>query len=226
MDIIQAIKERHSVRAYTMQKIEEEKRQRLQTVVDECNAEGKLNIFIRYDDPEGFDSRMAHYGSFRNVNNYIVLAGPADRDIEEACGYYGERLVLEAQMLGLNTCWVALTFNKKMVQKLIPEGQKLCMVIALGYGESQGTAHKGKSLEQLVVSKGVMPDWFRKGAEAAMLAPTAVNQQKFEMGVKDGEPVIRIAGRGFYTKTDLGIVKYHFEAASGRKVRLSDEKES
>ncbi len=226
MDIIQAIEERHSVRAYTTQRIEEEKRQRLQTVVDECNAEGGLNIFIRYDDPEGFDSRMAHYGSFRNVNNYIVLAGPADRDIEEACGYYGERIVLEAQMLGLNTCWVALTFNKKMVQKLIPEGQKLCMVIALGYGESQGAAHKGKSLEQLVVSKGVMPDWFRKGAEAAMLAPTAVNQQKFEMGVKDGEPVIRVSGRGFYTKTDLGIVKYHFEAASGRKVRLQGVQEA
>ncbi len=218
MDIIQAIQERHSVRAYTTQKIEEEKRRQLQAVVDECNAEGDLNIFIRYDDPEGFDSRMAHYGSFRNVANYIVLAGPEGRDIEEACGYYGERIVLEAQMLGLNTCWAALTFNKKMVQKLIPEGCKLCMVIALGYGENQGTAHKSKPLDQMLVSKGTMPDWFRKGAEAAMLAPTAVNQQRFQMGVKDGEPVIRIAGRGFYTKTDLGIVKYHFEAASGRKV--------
>lgn len=219
MDMMQAIRERHSVRSYTTAKIEPEKRERLQAVIDACNTEGGLNLFIRYDDPEGFDSRMAHYGNFRNVANYIVLAGPKDRDIDEACGYYGERVVLEAQMLGLNTCWVALTFNRKMVQKLIPADQKLCMVIALGYGENQGSAHKGKSLDQVVVSKGTMPDWFRKGAEAALLAPTAVNQQKFEMGVKDGEPVIRVSGHGAYTKTDLGIVKYHFEAASGRKVK-------
>lgn len=219
MDVIQAIQERHSVRAYTGRKIKEEKRLRLQAAADACNAESGLHLFIRYDDPAGFDSHMAHYGNFRNVNNYIVLAGPKDREIEEACGYYGEKLVLEAQMLGLNTCWTALTFNKKQVRKLIPAGEQLCMVIALGYGENPGVAHKGKSLDELMATRGNMPDWFRKGAEAAMLAPTAVNQQKFLMGIKDGEPVIRISGRGFYTKTDLGIVKYHFEAASGRKVR-------
>ncbi len=219
MDIIQAIRERHSVRAYKDQKIEEDKRQKLQEAANACNAESGLHIFIRYDDPEGFDSRLAHYGSFRNVNNYIVLAGPVGEEIEEACGYYGEKLELEAQMLGLNTCWAALTFNKKMVKKLIPDGQQLCMVIALGYGEDPGVPHKGKNLDQVVVSRGNMPDWFRKGAEAALLAPTAVNQQRFQMGIKDGSPVIRIDGRGFYTKTDLGIVKYHFEAASGRKVK-------
>lgn len=219
MDILQAIQERHSVRVYKDQPIEEEKRTKLQDLAGACNAESGLHIFIRFDDSEGFDSRMAHYGSFRNVKNYIVLAGPEGKDIEEDCGYYGEKLVLEAQMMGLNTCWVALTFNKKMVKKLIPDGEQLCMVIALGYGENQGTAHKGKSLDELMATKGSMPDWFRKGAEAAMLAPTAVNQQKFKMGIKDGEPVIRISGRGFYTKTDLGIVKYHFEAASGRKVQ-------
>ncbi len=219
MDVFQAIQERHSVRAYTDRPVEEEKRLKLQALADECNKESGLHIFIRYDDPEGFDCRMAHYGSFRNVRNYIVLAGPEGTDIQEACGYYGEKLVLEAQMMGLNTCWAALTFNKKMVKKLIPDGEQLCMVIALGYGENQGAAHKSKSLDALMATGGNMPDWFRKGAEAAMLAPTAVNQQKFKMGIKDGQPVIKKDGRGFYTKTDLGIVKYHFEAASGRKVQ-------
>lgn len=219
MDVLQAIEARHSVRAYTEQKIEEEKRQELDRFVDECNAESGLHIFIQYDDPQGFDSRMAHYGNFQNVNNYIVLAGPKGEDIEEKCGYYGEKIAIKAQMMGLNTCWVALTFNKKQVKKMIPDGQQLCMVISLGYGQTQGNAHKGKSLDDLMATRGNMPDWFRKGAEAAMLAPTAVNQQKFKMGIKDGEPVIRVEGRGFYTKTDLGIVKYHFEAASGHKVR-------
>ncbi|MBR1931435.1 MAG: nitroreductase [Lachnospiraceae bacterium] len=219
MDTLQAIRERHSVRAYTEQKIEEDKRAVLEKLVNEINAESGLHMQIHFDDPEGFDSRLAHYGRFENVNNYIVLAGKKDEDIEEKCGYYGEKLVLEAQKLGLNTCWVASTFNKSVVKKLLPPEEKLCVVISLGYGQTQGVQHKGKSLEHVVASKGNMPDWFRAGAEAALLAPTAINQQKFKMGIKDGEPVIKVSGIGVLTKVDLGIVKYHFEVASGRKVQ-------
>ena len=219
MDLIQAMKERHSVRAYTKQRIEEEKRNKLNILIEECNEESGLHIQIRYDDPSGFDSMLAHYGKFRNVNNYIIMAGVESYNLQERCGYYGEKIVLKAQMMGLNTCWVALSFNKTNVRKLIPDGEKLVLVIAIGYGETQGLPHKGKSLENVMAIKGKMPDWFRRGAEAALLAPTAINQQKFKMGIKDGNPVIRISGKGPYTKIDLGIVKYHFEAASGHKVR-------
>ena len=117
MDIIQAIKERHSVRVYSGKKIEEEKRRKIDTLIEECNEESGLHIQIRYDDPSGFDSRLAHYGKFRNVENYIILAGIPSDDLQEKCGYYGEKLVLEAQMMGLNTCWTALTFNKTNVKK-------------------------------------------------------------------------------------------------------------
>lgn len=219
MDLLQAIKERHSVRAYTEQKIETEKRQKLDTLIQARNAESGLHIQIRYDDPAGFDSTLAHYGKFRNVNNYLVLAGKPSSDLQERCGYYGEKIVLEAQRMGLNTCWVALSFHKSAVKKLIPEGEKLVLVIAIGYGETQGTPHKSRSLEKIADTKVDTPDWFRKGVEAALLAPTAINQQKFKIGLKDGEPVIRIAGMGPYTKIDLGIVKYHFEVASGHKTR-------
>ncbi|MBQ1888378.1 MAG: nitroreductase, partial [Firmicutes bacterium] len=34
---------------------------------------------------------------------------------------------------------------------------------------------------------------------------------------RDGEKVTaKVSGLGFYTKIDLGIVKYHFEIGSGR----------
>lgn len=218
MDLAQAIQERHSVRAYTGQKIEEEKRQELDTLIRGCNEESGLHIQICYDDPDGFDSKMAHYGKFSNVNDYIILAGRPSEDLEEKCGYYGERIVLEAQAMGLNTCWVGLTFNKRNVKKRIPKGEKIALVIAIGYGETQGIPHKERPLDRFVATKGEMPDWFRKGAEAALLAPTALHQQKFKMGIRDGKPVIRRAGRGPYTKVDLGIVRYHFETASGHKV--------
>lgn len=44
MDLLQAIQERHSVRVYTEQKIEDEKRQRLSALIRECNEESGLHI--------------------------------------------------------------------------------------------------------------------------------------------------------------------------------------
>ena len=217
MTILEAIDARHSVRAYQEKPINQETRRRLDEFAEKCNQESGLHFFIRYDDPDGFDSRLAHYGHFRNVRNYIVLAGNQRPGFDFDCGYYGEKIVLFAQQLGLNTCWAALTFNRKKVRELIPEGETMCMVIALGYGETQGSSRKSKTAGD--VTEGECgQEWFAKGVEAALKAPTAINQQKFRFS-RDGEKVtLKTDGFGFYTKVDLGIVQYHFEIVSGHPV--------
>ena len=219
MTELEAIRARHSVRAYLEKPIPAELRRQLNDCVEALNRESGLHITIQYDDPAGFDSRLAHYGSFRNVANYIVLAGKKEGDFDFRCGYYGEKLVLFAQTLGLNTCWAALTFNKKKVRQLIPEGESLCMVIALGYGETQGRQHKSKDAAKVQELAGETPDWFKQGLEAALLAPTAVNQQKFCFSIEAGEPTARVKGIGSCTRVDLGIAALHFELGSGRKVK-------
>ena len=218
MTIMEAIDARHSVRAYKDVPIGQDIRGKLDEFVSRCNEESGLHITVRYDDPEGFDSRLARYGSFRNVKNYIILAGRKTADFNYICGYYGEKVVLYAQQLGLNTCWAALTFNRKKVRELIQEDETLCMVIALGYGETQGHPHKGKSLHDVVEVKGGMPEWFVEGVESALKAPTAVNQQKFTFSLDDGKPSVRARGLGSNVKVDLGIVAYHFDAATGMNV--------
>lgn len=218
MTTLEAIDARHSVRAYKDMPVADDIRQQLNWYVEKCNQESGLHIFIRYDDPDGFNSRLAHYGNFRNVKNYIVLAGKKDSDFEYRCGYFGEKIVLFAQQHGLNTCWAALTFNKRKVKELIPEGETLCMVIALGYGETQGNARKSKTPEA-VTESGMDQSWFAKGIDAALKAPTAVNQQKFAFSMRNGEPFIRVKGIGSYTKVDIGIVACHFELASGKAVQ-------
>ena len=135
--------------------------------------------------------------------------------MEEKCGYYGERLVLRAQQLGLNTCWVAMTYTKIDTAFSVEQGEKLCVVISLGYGETQGVAHKSKSFENVAKVEGQVPDWFRRGVDAALLAPTAMNQQKFQF-ILNGSQVSAKAGIGFYTKVDLGIAKYHFEIGADK----------
>lgn len=218
MTIMEAIDARHSVRAYREMPVEHEIREKLDAFVNECNKESGLDICVQYDDPEGFDSRLAHYGSFRGVSSYIVLKGKKTADFDFICGYYGEKIVIYAQQLGLNTCWTALTFNKKRVKQLVPAGETLCMAIALGYGETQGKPHKGKSLHDVIDVQGGMPEWFVAGVECALKAPTAVNQQKFCFSLTGDKPSVRVKGLGTYTKVDLGIVAYHFDAATGSKV--------
>lgn len=215
MDILEIMKARHSVRQYSGKKIESGIRETLAALADECNKESGLNIQMIFDEPKCFDSMMAHYGKFSGVENYIALVGKKGAGLDEKAGYYGEKLVLKAQELGLNTCWVAMTHGKSTAE--IKKGEKLACIIALGYCTTQGAAHKNKPLEQLSNYASGMPDWFSKGMEAALLAPTAMNQQKFYITLENGK-VSAKAGRGFYTEMDLGIVKYHFEAATGHKV--------
>ena len=157
-----------------------------------------------------------HYGTFRGVTDYIALVGKKGPDLEETCGYYGERLVLKAQQLGLGTCWVALTYRKVTDAFTVGSDEKLCAVITVGYGKTPGTPHRSKPLSAVVKAEGPLPDWFQAGAEAALLAPTAMNQQKFVFTL-NGDKVSARAGLGFYSKIDLGIVKYHFELGAGKE---------
>lgn len=217
MNVTEAMQARHSVRQYENKALNAELISALQAEIDDCNRESGLHIQLVTNEPKAFDGFMAHYGKFSGVTNYIAMIGKKGADLEEKCGYYGERLVLKAQQLGLNTCWVAMTYTKIKTAFSVGRGEKLCVVISLGYGKTQGVAHKSKSFEQVTKTEGQIPDWFRNGVEAALLAPTAMNQQKFKF-VLEGDRVSAEAGIGFYTKADLGIAKYHFEIGSDKVV--------
>lgn len=217
MDIIEAMRERHSVRSYTGAPIETEKAAQLRRLTEEYNKESGLHIQLVTDEPKAFDSAMAKYGRFSGVRDYIALIGKDTDDLDELCGYYGEKLVLEAQAMGLNTCWVALTYKKVPDAYEVLPGEKLLLVISVGYGKDQGIPHRSKKIRDVSNVSDDTPDWFRAGVEAALLAPTAVNQQKFRFIYEDGKVTAK-PGVGFYTKVDLGIAKYHFELGSGRKI--------
>ena len=212
MTLVEAINARHSVRSFNEKKIDAEIAGVLQKTIDECNRLSGFNIQLVLDEPNAFSTRMAHYGNFHNCKNYIAMIGPKGHD--EDCGYYGEKIVIKAQQLGLNSCWVALSYGKSKVPCRIPGGQKLYVVIALGYGTSQGVQHKSKSMDELCKVSGEMPQWFFNAMTLAMLAPTAVNQQKF-LFTLDNDTVYTKALRAFYSKMDLGIAKYHFEIGAG-----------
>ena len=212
MDLFEAMEHRHAVRSYEDRPIAPEAREALLACIAQCNREGGLHIQLVLDEPRGFGGLPAHYGKFSGVKNYIALIGKKSPNLEEACGYYGEKIVLRAQQLGLNTCWVAMTHGKSKAQ--IGRGEKELCLISLGYGCTNGVTHKVKSLSEVCNYREGMPEWFLNGMGAALLAPTAMNQQKFYFELLPSGSVKLTNGKGFYTKLDLGIVKYHFEAVS------------
>lgn len=224
MELIEAIPLRHSVRAYQEKQLAADVVARLTEKIEKCNSEGNLHIQLVQNEPRAFLGRLAKYGKFSGVSNYLMMVGKKAVDLDERVGYYGEQLVLLAQTLGLNTCWVGLTYSKVSGAFVLNDGEKVACCIAIGYGATQGVTHKIKAVEKVSnVSEGT-PVWFRKGVEAALLAPTAINQQKFHFEylapLGNGKPRVK-AIRGFslsgYTQMDLGIAKCHFELAAGRE---------
>lgn len=214
---MQAIRERHSVRAYKEDPIKQSVREQLNEEALKCSQESGLTFRIVYDDEKGFDSALAHYGRFRNVRNYILIAASTKQNVDEKAGYYGERLVILAQQLGLNTCWAALTFNKREVRKHLAADERLIIVISLGYGVDQGHPHRNKDIGKLAELREDDPQWYRYGVEAALQAPTAVNQQKFRISRQADLVSILPGGRGSLVALDLGIVKCNFELGAGKE---------
>ncbi|MCL2157498.1 MAG: hypothetical protein FWH54_05705 [Methanobrevibacter sp.] len=211
MDLKEAIKKRHSVRQYNHKRIEGEIEENLRLMIESCNKESGLNIQLCLNEEKAFsEGILAKMTSFKNVKNYIAIMGNRSEDLSEKIGYYGEKIVLKATQLGLNTCWAASGYKKSKISVKIPDGEKLFIVIAIGYGINDGSSRKTKPIEKLANITDDSPEWFINGLKCVQLAPTARNQQRFKF-ILSGNIVEAKALFGFLTKIDLGIAKYHFE---------------
>ena len=219
----EAIQARHSVRKYLDKPIEAEKIEAIQKCIDLCNSEGGVHFQLVTNEPKAFRNGVdwPKYGKFEGVNNYIAIIAPKGNDGSVIAGYYGEKLVLLIQTLGLNTCWVGGTFKKIKEAYKVSDNEELKCVISLGYGATQGRQHpQKKTIADVALNKTAsptLPDWFMQGVEAALLAPTAVNQQKFRFILHEGNRVEAQAKFSLigYSHLDLGIAKYHFEIGAG-----------
>ena len=216
MTDLEAIRARHSVRAYQNKPVSPEHAEKLREKIAELNA--IYDLHMQYIEPAGevFGGLASKLTGWSGVPAYIAMVGKKRDDLDETCGYAGEKLVLYAQTLGLNTCWAGI-FKRKRSTAEIGEGERLVIAIAVGYGVDNGSVRKSKKPEDVTDVRD-MPIWFRDGIEAALLAPTAINQQKFFFTLDGETPTARVSANGPFVKLDLGIVKCHFDLASGKKI--------
>lgn len=212
MTEIEAIRARHSVRSYLPKPIEPEKAAQLREFIDACNRESGMHLQFLADAGDTFKGIFGRTSGLDSAPSAIACIGPDTENLEEQAGYYGEKVVLFAQRIGLNTCWVGMAKEKKVPAEVL-SGERFVIVIAIGYGKNQGEQHKSKTPDQVSSADTDAPEWFRKGVELALLAPTAINQQKFEFHLNADGTVTVTDQKGPFSKVDLGIVKYHFDVA-------------
>ena len=213
----EAILARHSVRNYTPKRIEAEKIALIKAKIEKYNRDANLHLQFIENAGNTYNKLLNKASGLGSAPSVIACVGADSYDLEERIGYYGEKLVLFMQKLGLNTCWAG-TFSKKNINAAVDNGERLVISIAVGYGADQGKPHKSKTYEQVTEGKKSRPQWFENGVKMALLAPTAINQQKFSIRINDDDTVDFLDKGGPFSKVDIGIVKYHFEIGAERKV--------
>ena len=212
---LEAISRRHAVRKFTEKPIEPAIITELEAEIQSCNQASGLHIQLITSDDGAFKSLLPFFSRFKNAVNYIAIVGKKQDDCYEACGYYGARLMIRAQQLGLNSCWTASSFNRDgcHIQKAAKE--EILSVIAIGYGASDGKPHKSKPVSKLTNAPDDVCTWFQMGLKAALLAPTGYNRQNFFIKKLDNTTAsLEATSDSTLAKIDLGIVKYHFETGA------------
>lgn len=223
MTLSEAIFTRISFRNYLPDPIAPEQRRQLGKTIEQCNRRSGLHIQLVCDRPEPFASLSKSYGMLKGVRNYLVFAGPAgDPYLSEKCGYFGEQIILTATAMGLGTCWVGGTFDRKSCLCHLQEGEQLVCVAAIGHTPEarsgreklirRVTEHKSKSVAELASGLSHAPSWFMSGMAAVQRAPSARNRQPVRFVKKrDNSVEVHLTEDSAMTRIDLGIAKLHFE---------------
>ena len=214
MPITDAMRARHVVRQYLSTPLPDDVIAALRSRIEDNNRAHGTDIRLVTGDARVFGPLWGTVRA-RSVRNCLIMSGPDAPNLDERLGYGGADLMLAAQDLGLNTWWIGGTFSKRAAARVSGATGRIVAVVALGYGATQGSAHASKRPEEVSSYEGQAPDWFTRGVEAALLAPTAFGKQAFTLSGKGGEVTLRCEDSA-YAGQDRGLVKYHFEVGAGR----------
>lgn len=217
MNTLEAMAERHTVRQYTDQKIPAEIIRRLTVKLDKSNEKHNLNMRLVTENTAAYGLSMKLMQA-KGIRNYIVLSGKNKPGVEEKLGYCGAEIMLYAQTLGLNSWWVGGTYRKRKVKKYagVSKAEKMTGILVIGYGALENPPHTSKRADEISRYHGEAPEWFIKGVETVLLAPTALNKQAFRI-IGDESKVAMTYQKGMFSGANLGIGKYYFEVGAGKQ---------
>jgi len=232
-----AVDSRRSRRRFDGKPLKKKHLERLRTVCENFRPFDSARAVLVTESPEHiFKGAIGPYGKIRGASAFIGFVGDMDSPImQEQVGYMGEGIVLEAEALRLNTCWVSGTFRKETTAELlgIDEDETVLAVTPVGYASSRlsfeeklltgfGFTHRRKPLSDMVIGleQPEWPLWIRAALESARLAPSAINRQPWRFRVeKDSITVAndscKVKRESVQSKRlDCGIAMLHIELAA------------
>ncbi len=230
-----AILKRRSRRRFDNKPLEKEHLEQMNYVCREFHPfQHARAILVTESSDKVFKGIIGSFGKVKNAPAFIAFIGNMESSyVQEQVGYTGEGIILEAQALGLSTCWVGGFFKKRVVQSLIEinNTEKVIAVTPVGYAVKNlafeeklmtgfGRTHKRKELPMMVtgMNDAKRPEWINKALDAARLAPSAVNRQPWLFHVEyDGITVLVNStkqGYGLSKRLDCGIAMLHIEVAA------------
>jgi len=238
MTLLEAIDIRISRRKYLDVPVDEAAAQKISGWIAQYKKDGGVDFRLVLNDGAAFDGFLKSYGMLSGVKNYVgLIADGKDKHSQEKIGYYGELLVLNMTAIGLGTCWVGGSFDRKSCPFVLSDSEKIACTVAFGYvddnlGKKENfirnmTHRKSKTVNDMLISDDpALPEWLLDGMRAVEKAPSAVNRQPVKFSYQKGvvtAGVDNFDGDGF--AADLGIAKAHFDIAAGGRFGFGNNAE-
>lgn len=236
MTLLEAIERRRSRRKYKTTPIEPTTLSRLRELIEGYSKVDGVDMRLVTNNGSAFAGLRKSYGMLAGVQNYIGLidqvADPQNQSgyrasvNTEKMGYYGELVVLHAVILGLGTCWVGGSFDRRSCPFELASNETVVCTIVIGNAPEEMntreklirsmTHRKTKTVEMMYESDGPVPDWFINGMQAVQKAPSAVNRQPVLFSYRCGNVTASVPNPSdIGSAFDLGIAKLHFEVGAG-----------
>lgn len=231
------IEKRRSRRNYEEKLPKQSHLKKLQTVCDTFKPFDSARTVLVQEPPDNvFSGIIGAYGVIRGAKAFIAFIGNTRNPaVEEQVGYTGEGIILEAEAITLNTCWIGGTFRRELVNSLIDldEHEKVYAITPVGYAKKKvnfeerllagfGLMHRRKPLKDMVtgLKESEWPKWAKDSLEAARLAPSAVNRQPWKFLVDTNSITIAVNDKKLRRESVMakrlccGIAMLHLEVAA------------
>jgi len=180
-------------------------------------------VLIREAPSEVFTGLIGSYGRVADAPSAVAFVGAEDAAYE--IGYVGEAVILDATAAGLDTCWIAASFDAEHTGTLVElaEYEKVHAITALGHAtktvraserlmRASLRARHRLPLDTIAPGHEQWPEWAREAAAALRLAPSGANRQPWRLRM-DADAIVLVAAPKMYwtAPIDFGIAMLHAE---------------
>ncbi len=245
--IEEAVKKRYSVRNYSNQNVEEDKRLAIRSLINSINNPfgKKVNFYFLDKRDINHEKVLGTYGVIKGAEQYIGATIDLEPMSLEALGYGLEVVILYLAHLGLGTCWLGGTFNRKGFAKALNISENQVFPVITPYGYAATRKHMKEIAMRKLIRADHRKEWvqlfFKNNfnepltkeeagyiefpLEMVRLGPSASNKQPWRVILIDNtchfyeykEPGYSNVFSYDIQRIDMGIAAAHFDLAVNEK---------